>query len=133
MKLARSQKGMSMLGWMVVLALVAFFASTAFKMFPHYMDYMALESMITKVETEPSLDISTVRDFYEHVEKGMTVNGIRDIKLEDAIEIKLDDVLEVKLEGNEFLAHLKYEKREPLIENLDLVANFDKEFRIRAQ
>jgi hypothetical protein len=116
---------MSLLGWMVVLALVAFFASTGFKMFPHYMDYMALEGMITKVETEPALGVSTVRDFYEHVEKGMTVNGIRDLDLEEALQIKL--------ENNEFLVHLKYERREPLIENLDLVANFDKEFRIRAQ
>lgn len=125
MTLARSQKGMSVLGWMIVLALVAFFASTGFKMFPHYMDYMALEGMIEKVETDPALGIRTTRDFYEHVEKGMTVNGIRDLKLEDALEIKL--------EGGEFLVHLQYEKREHLIENLDLVANFDKEFRIRAQ
>ena len=36
-----------------------------------------------------------------------------------------------KLENNEFRAHLKYEKREPLIQNLDLVARFDKEFRVR--
>ncbi|GLK61261.1 hypothetical protein GCM10017624_34240 [Azotobacter vinelandii] len=34
------------------------------------------------------------------------------------------------LENNEFRAHLKYEKREPLIESLDLVVNFDKEFRV---
>ena len=125
MKFARAQKGMSLLGWMVVLALVAFFASTGFKMFPHYMDYMALENMINKVETDSTLDISTVREFYEHVEKGMTINGIRDLNIEDALEISL--------EGNEFLVHLKYEKREHLIENLDLVANFDKEFRIRVQ
>jgi len=26
---------------------------------------------------------------------------------------------------------LKYEKREPLIENIDLVVRFDKEFRVR--
>jgi hypothetical protein len=125
MMFARSQKGMSLLGWMVVLALVAFFASTGFKMFPHYMDYMALEGMITKVETDPSLQVTTVRDFYEHVEKNMKINSIRDLNLEEALDIKL--------ENNEFVVHLKYEKREPLIENLDLVANFDKEFRIRAQ
>jgi hypothetical protein len=125
MTFARSQKGMSLLGWMVVLALVAFFASTGFKMFPHYMDYMALESMITKVESEPSLDIRTVRDFYDHMEKGMKVNSIRDLDLEE--------ILQIKLENSEFLVHLQYEKREHLIENLDLVANFDKEFRIRAQ
>jgi|SRR5690606_4959420 len=125
MRFARSQKGMSLLGWMVVLALVAFFASTGFKMFPHYMDYMTLEKLITKVESEPTLGISSVRDYYEHIEKGMTVNGIRDIDLRDAVQIKQ--------ENNEFLVQLKYEKREHLIENLDLVASFDKEFRIRAQ
>lgn len=125
MMFAHSQKGMSMLGWMVMLALVAFFASTGFKMFPHYMDYWALEKMITKVETDPALQVSTVGDFYEHLEKGMKINSIRDLSLEDAVSIKL--------ENNEFLVHLKYEKREHLIENLDLVASFDKELRIRAQ
>jgi hypothetical protein len=123
MMFARSQKGMSMLGWMTVLALVAFFASTAFKMLPHYMDYWSLEKSIMSVETDRASDIRTVQDFYNHVSKGMQVNSIRDIDLED--------VLEIKIENNEFLVHLKYEKREALIENLDLVANFDKEFRIR--
>jgi hypothetical protein len=123
MMFARSQKGMSMLGWMTVLVLVAFFASTAFKMFPHYMDYWSLEKSIMSVETDRASDIRSVQDFYNHVSKSMQVNGIRDIELED--------VLEVKIENNEFLVHLKYEKREALIENLDLVANFDKEFRIR--
>ena len=125
MKLARSQKGMSMLGWLVVLALVAFLASTAFKMFPHYMDYMSLEKMITEVDNDPSLQIATVRDFYDHMQKGMQVNNIQGLKLKE--------VVQVKLENNDFIVHLQYEKREPLIQNLDLVANFDKEFRIRAQ
>lgn len=125
MTFARSQKGMSLLGWMMVLAVVAFLASTAFKMFPHYMDFMSLEKIISSVETDPALGIHTVGDFYEHIEKGMTVNGIRDLKLQD--------ILEIKLENNEFLVHLQYEKREHMIENLDLVANFDKEFRVRAR
>ncbi|MNH44919.1 hypothetical protein D3C79_1072210 [compost metagenome] len=55
----------------------------------------------------------------------MQVNGIRDLDL--------DKALKVTLENNEFLAHLQYEKREPLVENLDLVVRFDKEFRVRAQ
>jgi len=120
-----SQKGMSLLGWLMVLALVAFFASTAFKMLPHYMDYMAMEKMITEVEKDPSLEISTVNAFYEHMQKGMQVNNIRDINLKEAVTIKLED--------RDFQVHLSYEKREPLIQNLDLVARFDKEFRVRAQ
>ena len=55
MTFARSQQGLSILGWLVVLAVVAFFASTAFKMLPHYMDYMSLEKIITcLLYTSPS-------------------------------------------------------------------------------
>ena len=123
MNFARSQQGLSILGWLVVLAVVAFFASTAFKVLPHYLDYMSMEKIITSVETDKASDVRTVGEFYNHVSKGMQVNNIRDLNMRDA--------LQVKVENNEFLVHLKYEKREPLIENLDLVVNFDKEFRVR--
>lgn len=106
-----------------MLAVVAFLASAAFKVMPHYVDYMSLEKIITAVENEKGKQITTVGDFYSQVSTGMQVNNIRDIKLED--------VLKIKLENNEFHAHLKYEKREPLIENIDLVVRFDKEFRVR--
>ena len=123
MKFARSQQGLSILGWLVVLAVVAFFASTAFKVLPHYMDYMSMEKIITSVENDKAADVRTINEFYNHVSKGMQVNNIRDLNMRDA--------LQVKVENNEFQVHLKYEKREPLIENLDLVVNFDKEFRVR--
>lgn len=123
MTYARSQKGMSLLGWLVVLAIVAFVASAAFKVFPHYMDNFAIEKAITSVETDKAADVRTVPEFYAYVGKALTINGIRDLKLEDA--------LDVQLENNEFRAHLKYEKREPLVQNIDLVVKFDKEFRVR--
>lgn len=122
MKFPHSQKGLSILSWLVVLAVVAFFASTAFKVMPHYFDYMSMEKIITSIETERAADIRSIGDFYAHVSKGMQVNNLR--------ELSLQEVLKVTLENNEFRAHLKYEKREPLIENLDLVVNFDKEFRV---
>ncbi|NHN78154.1 DUF4845 domain-containing protein [Azotobacter chroococcum] len=122
MKFPHSQKGLSILSWLVVLAVVAFFASTAFKVMPHYFDYMSMEKIIASIETERAADIRSIGDFYAHVSKGMQVNNLRDLSLQE--------VLKVTLENNEFRAHLKYEKREPLIENLDLVVNFDKEFRV---
>lgn len=123
MKSAHSQKGMSVVSWLMLLSVVAFFASAAFKVMPHYFDYMSMEKIITSVETDKSLNVRDVRDFYSHVSKGMQVNSIRGLDMEKA--------LKVKIENNEFRAHLKYEKREPLIENIDLVVRFDKEFRVR--
>lgn len=123
MTFARSQKGMGLLGWLILLTVVGFFASIAFKMFPHYMDNMALEKAIQNVETDKALGITSVHDFQMHISKSMQINSIRDLDL--------DKAMDVKIENNEFRVHLKYEKREPIIQNLDLVARFDKEYRVR--
>ena len=123
MKSAQSQKGMSILSWLMLLSIIAFFASAAFKVLPHYFDYMSLEKIVTSVETDRSLQILTIGDFYSHVSKGMQVNNIRDLNMQEAVK--------VKIENNDFNVHIKYEKREPLIQNLDLVVRFDKEFRVR--
>lgn len=123
----RKQKGMSFFGWLAVLVLAAFFASAAFKLIPHYMDNKALEKAIMAVEEDKSVGdkIITVADFYSHISKSMQVNSIRDLKL--------DDIMTVTKSNNDFLVHLKYEQREPLIKNIDLVVTFDKEYRVRAQ
>lgn len=123
MTFARSQKGMGLLGWLILLTVVGFFASIIFKMFPHYMDNMALEKAIQSVETDKALGVTTVQDFRMHIVKSMQINSIRDLDL--------DKAMDVKIENNEFRVHLKYESREPIIQNLDLVARFDKEYRVR--
>lgn len=120
---AHSQRGLSLVSAAMALAIVAFLASSAFKVLPHYFDYMSMDKLITSVETEPTAGIRSVRDFYNYVGRGMEVNGVRDIDPEQ--------VLRVELQNNEFRVHLKYEKREPLIANLDLVMTYDKEYRLR--
>lgn len=39
-----------MLSWIMLLAVVAFVASTGFKMFPHYFDYMSMDKIIQSVK-----------------------------------------------------------------------------------
>ena len=123
----RAQRGASFFSSLVILVLIAFFASAAFKLIPHYMDNKALEKAILAVEEDKATGdkIDTVGDFYNHISKSMQVNSIRDLKM--------DDIIEVTQNNNDFLVHLKYEKRESLIKNIDLVVTFDKEYRVRAK
>jgi hypothetical protein len=122
MTFAGSQKGLSFFGWLVVLAIVAFAATTGAKVIPHYLDYMAMKKIIEQAETDKTANIVTVGSFYDYVRKGMQVNNIRDLDLNNALSITA--------ENGRFLAHLKYEKRESLIQNLDLVVKFDREFSV---
>ncbi|MEE4787122.1 DUF4845 domain-containing protein [Pseudomonas alliivorans] len=117
-----SQKGLSWVGWLLTLGLVAFAVSTALKIVPHYLDYIAMTKIIKAVETNKGLDITTVNEFYSYVEKSMQLNSIRDIDLNRA--------LKVTVENNAFNAHLNYEQREPLIQNIDVVIRFDKQLSV---
>lgn len=119
---ADDQKGLSFIGWLVLLAILGFAASAAAKIVPHYMDYMTMKKIIESAGTDRTADVSSSGELYAYVAKGMQVNNIRDLDLNKA--------LTVTTENNRFLAHLKYEKREPLIQNLDLVVKFDHEFSV---
>lgn len=122
MTFSTSQKGFSFVGWLLVLALVAFATSTAFKLVPHYLDYMTMKKIIEAADNNQALDITTVNDFYGYVGKNMQVNNIRDIDL--------DKALKVTVENNAFKAHLNYEQREPWLQNIDLVMKFDKQLSV---
>ncbi len=119
---AGSQRGLSFIGWLLLLAVLAFAASTAAKVVPHYLDYMSLKKIIEAAGTDKAADINNSGELYDYVAKGMQVNNIRDLDLNKA--------LSVTTENNRLLAHLKYEKREPLIQNIDLVVKFDHEFSV---
>ena len=122
MTFSASQKGLSLVGGLVMLVLAVFAISTAFKLVPHYLDYSQMKNIIEAVESNQGLGITTVSDFYSYVEKSMQLNSIRDIDLKQA--------LRVTVENNAFNARLNYEQREPLILNIDVVLKFDKQLSV---
>ena len=80
---------------------------------------------MTCLPASKAAQVNSPAALYDHVQKGMHVNGIRDIKLEEAMTVEVD--------GNDMFVHLKYERREPMVGNLDLFARFEKEIRVRIQ
>lgn len=124
MVVRKQQRGMSMMNVLMLLAVVAFLASAAFKIIPHYLDFMAVEKMIMAIEGPAGESITRPNDVYVHLSKGMEVNNIRDLDLHEAFKIRQ--------EGNDFFIEANYERRENLIKNIDLVVKFEKEFRVRA-
>lgn len=121
------QRGISLLGWLVILILAGFFASVGFKILPHYMDNRALDKMISAVDRDAAsgIRVSNVGEFRSHIERNMQVNNIRNLRAAD--------IMEVHAEGRELLVHLNYEVREKILKNIDLVVSFDKEYRVRTQ
>lgn len=125
MEFSRTQQGMSIISTLAVLIVIGFFALMLMKLVPHYLDNKALDKIITSVGSEQSTagSVRTVNDFYTHISKGMQINNISGLKPAEIVKITQS--------GNEFVVQMKYEQREPLLGNIDLVVKFDKEYRVR--
>ena len=121
------QRGMSLTGWLVILILAGFFASIGFKILPHYMDNRALDKMIMAVDRNAggASGVHNAGEFYSYASKNMQVNNIRNLAARD--------IMDVRVEGPDLFVHLKYEVREKILKNIDLVVSFDKEYRMRTQ
>ncbi|HIZ50587.1 MAG TPA: DUF4845 domain-containing protein [Candidatus Pseudomonas excrementavium] len=119
-----SQKGMSFFGWLAVLALLVFGAVTAMKLVPIYLDHFALRKIVTAANEDPSVKINSLRDLHSHINKGMQVNGIRDLKAEDAITVTSSGT-------NTYTVVIKYEVRAPMLRTVDLLVHFDETHIVR--
>jgi len=119
-----SQKGASFFGWLAVIALLVFGMVIAMKLVPIYMDHYSLRNIITTVNEDPNVKVNSLRDLNMYIEKGMRLNGIRDIKPKDAITTTQSG-------QNAYTVVLKYEVRAPLLNTVDLLVHFDETFIVR--
>ncbi|MFZ2290129.1 MAG: DUF4845 domain-containing protein [Halopseudomonas yangmingensis] len=119
-----TQKGMSFFGWLAVVTLIVFGMLVATKLLPIYMDHFSLRKIVTSVNDDASINIRSIRDFQTHIDKGMTVNGIRDLKGSEIVTI-------VSSGTDTYSVTIKYEVRAPLLRSLDLLVHFDETHIIR--
>lgn len=111
------QRGITLMGFILVLAVVGVFAFVGFKLFPVYAEYYSAVSDLKASCKEPDAPKATLQDMRNKLDRRFnisyvsSINTIKDVKL-----VKTGDVKSI---------NIKYEVRKPLIYNLDFVAKFD--------
>lgn len=117
MAMDRQQRGLTLIGFLLVLAVVGIFAYVGMRLFPIYSEYYSVVSAIKGVASEPGvakMDPSRVRDL---LEKRFYISYVENVKKQD-VRIARDD--------SGYKLNVSYEVRRPLIYNLEVVAHFDK-------
>jgi len=115
----RAQRGISMTVVMVLLAVAIFFATFAFKAGPAYFENWTVLKVVDSVTSDETLMRGTRKGVYKQLNPQFGHNNLWTLKAEDIVTLKK--------EGNSYLASVKYEKRETLLSNIDLVMSFDSE------
>lgn len=113
----RTQRGMTLLSFVIVLGVVGFFAYIGMKLFPMYSEYYAVKQAIRGLQAEPGIanhDPGRIKKLF-----------FRRLNISYSDNVKPDDVkLERSQNGPGWEMTVNYEVRKALVGNLDVVGKF---------
>ena len=116
----QKQRGMSLIGFVIVLSVVIFVSFLGMKIGPLYMEYYSVVSALNGVASERGSANLSPYDLRVKVLNRLYVSYSENVKEKD---IKVT-------RGNGVHLRVTYQVREPLIGNLDVIAQFDKSVRL---
>jgi hypothetical protein len=110
----KKHQGISLIGGLIVLAVVGFFLTVAFKIGPLYLDNSFVSAAVASLDKEDVHNM-TNREIRQKLSSQFDINNIRDID---------SKLIEIKRERTRTLVTLDYEKRINFMGNVDVVVMF---------
>ncbi|MEE8342552.1 MAG: DUF4845 domain-containing protein [Gammaproteobacteria bacterium] len=115
------QRGMTTIGWLIVLFLVGFFALVLVRLAPAYLEYFSVASTLEALKKEPFIAGMSTPEIREKISRRFDVNDIDTLKHTD---------VRIERRGGRLLITAEYEVRSPLVANVDVVTSFLKQVEI---
>ena len=114
----RTQSGLTLIGFIVILAVVGLFAYVGMKLAPMYSEFYSVKQAMKAISAEPGIANMAPREVMNRFFNRLNISYAESIKQEN-----------VKLERGErgWVMTVDYEVRRPLIANLDVVGKFHAE------
>ena len=111
----RKQRGVSLIGSMVVLALLGIVGLSAAKLMPAYMEYLSVKKIFSQMASTGSLNAMSVRDIRFDYEKRNAIEDIKNVRGED---------LEISKAGGETVLSASWSVKVPMAGNLSACLDF---------
>lgn len=112
-------RGMSILGWLIILVVVVVLGSAIIKTAPAYLEYNTIKGLINSLLQDPKVSLKSENELRSDLDKRFVINNIDAIKASDVTFSR---------EGGRVTVVIGYEVRENLFGNLDLIMAFSGEF-----
>lgn len=117
MKNLRRQQGMTLIGFVIVLIVVAIFAFMIIRLFPVYSEFYAVTRALKALTVEPGLANATIPKIRESLDRKLYISYAKNFEAKQA---KI-----TKAPQGGYNVRAFYEVRGDLVYNLDFVATFD--------
>lgn len=112
---AQRQRGMSMISWLVVLAVAVFFILIGIKMVPTYLENYSIRQVLTNMENDRAVRAMSATEMKNSFIKRIKINSVYDFDR---------NAIKIKKEKNGTLFAVDYEVRKPVAGNVAIVMSF---------
>ena len=120
MRSMHQQKGVTAIGWLIILGLIGFFVLLTLKMLPSYLEFYKISSTLETMTKDTGFENpAEIRDI---AERRFDISYVKTITPKD---------LKIKPYGQSYLVNAKYESRVHLFFNVSVVMAFDKQVKVK--
>lgn len=123
----QKQRGMTLIGWVIVLALIGFFATIAIRLVPMYQEYYGVLQIMNDMKIELKNNKLTKNEAQTLLMRRFNIGYIESVKKEN-IEIS-------RGKNTSYVTKIviDYEVRKPFMAHIDLIGHFHKEVDIESK
>lgn len=114
----RKENGLTLIGFLIALAVVLFFAYAGMRIVPMYLEYHALGNALSKLENDPAAKGMTPQKIKQSIQNSLWASYASN-------NIKNEHIKISKKSGG-VSVRVAYEIREPFLGNIDIIGSFDK-------
>ena len=120
----RYERGVTFLGWVIILVPVALVLYAGIRITPLYLEYMKVTRTLEQVRDELKGDQPDVAAIRNAIEKRFDVEDVTVMTVRDA------DKLKITKAGSGYKVEAIYQATAPYVSNVSLLVNFDKTVQI---
>ena len=110
------QRGITLLGFVMVLIVLAIFAVVAMNLFPVYREAFSVENAMKNVAKQPGAENMSLGQLQQSLQKRFDIDYVENVNAKQLTLVRDKG-------GNQI--NMNYEVRKPLVYNIDFVAMFD--------
>lgn len=111
------QRGISILGWSIILSMAGIYIVVGLKMLPVYLEFYKVKDVMSSIASDNTIAVTAKKDIERALKKRLSTNDVRLTREQYKI---------LKVKGRKSYAiKVDYKKETPLFSNISLVSHFD--------
>jgi len=117
----KKQKGLTLISWLAIIAVVLFNAIIAMNVVPVYLNDHSVKSLMESLESDSDVRGASPKKIKNIITKNLRINNIYSVT---------KDNITIKKSKNDYVITIEYEPRGRLVGSLDYIVSFKHEARV---